>query len=151
MIATSKSDDKLDRARELGAWETINYVTDARLGGARNRAHGRATASTTWSRWAAPARRTSRSRRRDAGGTVSLIGVLTGSEARINPHPVALKGLRVQGIIVGSRAMFEDMNRAIAASGLKPVIDRVFPFDQAPEALRHLQAAGHVGKVVISV
>ena len=46
--------------------------------------------------------------------------------------------------------MFEDMNRAIGASGLKPVIDRVFPFGEAREALRHLQAARHVGKVVIS-
>ena len=85
------------------------------------------------------------------GGNVSLIGVLTGLDARIDPHPMALKGLRVQGIIVGSRAMFEDMNRAIAATGLRPVIDRVFPFDEAREALRHLQAARHVGKVVISV
>jgi len=47
--------------------------------------------------------------------------------------------------------MFEDMNRAIAVNGLEPVIDRVFPFDQAREALRHLEGAGHVGKVVISV
>ena len=85
------------------------------------------------------------------GGTVSLIGVLTGVGARIDPHPIALKGLRVQGIIVGSRAMFEDMNSAIAAAGLRPVIDRVFPFDEARDALRHLQAARHVGKVVISV
>ena len=62
-----------------------------------------------------------------------------------------IKGLRVQGIRVGSRAMFEDMNRAIALHSLKPVIDRVFPFQDAPEGLRYLQAAGHVGKVVISV
>ena len=57
----------------------------------------------------------------------------------------------MQGVIVGSRAMFEDMNNAIATAGLRPVIDRVFPFDEAREALRHLQAARHVGKVVISV
>ena len=80
-----------------------------------------------------------------------MIGVLTGVGARIDPHPIALKGLRVQGVIVGSRAMFEDMNSAVAAAGLRPVIDRVFPFDEARDALHHLQAARHVGKVVISV
>ncbi len=61
-----------------------------------------------------------------------------------------VKGLCLQAIIVGSRAMFEDMNRAIGVNGLRPVIDRVFPFGEAPEALRYLQAARHVGKVVIS-
>jgi NADPH:quinone reductase-like Zn-dependent oxidoreductase len=150
VIATSKSDDKLDRARELGAWETINYVADPdwaeraiELTGGDGVDHvvevgGPGTTDQSFK----VARR---------GGTVSLIGVLTGLEARVNPHPVALKGLRVQGIIVGSRAMFEDMNSAIATAGLRPVIDRVFPFDEAREALRHLQAARHVGKVVISV
>jgi NADPH:quinone reductase-like Zn-dependent oxidoreductase len=150
VIATSKSDDKLDRVRELGAWETINYVTDPgwaeraiELTGGDGVDHVVEVGGPgTTDQSIKAARR---------GGSVSLIGVLTGLEARVNPHPVALKGLRVQGIIVGSRAMFEDMNRAIAASGLKPVIDRVFPFDEAREALRHLQAARHVGKVVISV
>ena len=85
------------------------------------------------------------------GGTVSLIGVLTGFDTKVNPHPAMVKGLRLQAIIVGSRAMFEDMNRAIGVNGLRPVIDRVFPFQEAREALRNLQAAGHIGKVVISV
>jgi NADPH:quinone reductase-like Zn-dependent oxidoreductase len=86
-----------------------------------------------------------------AGGTVSLIGVLGGLDAKIDPHPIAIKGLRIQGIRVGSRAMFEDMNRAIVLNGLRPMIDRVFPFEQARAAFHHLHAAGHVGKVVISV
>ena len=75
------------------------------------------------------------------GGTVSLIGVLTGLEGRVDPHPISVKGIRVQGIVVGSRAMYEDMTRAIALSGLKPVIDRVFPFEDAREAFRYLEAA----------
>jgi NADPH:quinone reductase-like Zn-dependent oxidoreductase len=149
VIATSKNDEKLERARELGAWQTINYVTtpdwaervlELTAGiGVDHVVEVGGPGTTDQSIKAA---------RR--GGTVSLIGVLSGLEARINPHPVALKGLCVQGIIVGSRSMFEDMNRAVGASGLKPVIDRVFPFAQAREALRHLQAARHVGKVVIS-
>jgi NADPH:quinone reductase-like Zn-dependent oxidoreductase len=61
-----------------------------------------------------------------------------------------MKGARLQGIYVGSREMFEAMNRAIAFSGLRPVIDRVFPFTEAPDAYRHMKAAGHFGKIVIS-
>ncbi len=150
VITTSKSDKKLDRVRELGAWETINYANTpdwaeraVELTGGTGVDHvvevgGLGTMEESF-RAARP------------GGTVSLIGVLTGFDTKVNPHPAMVKGLRLQAIIVGSRAMFEDMNRAIGVNGLRPVIDRVFPFGQAPEALRHLQRAGHVGKVVISV
>ena len=150
VIATSSSDDKLERARRLGAWKGINYVTTPdwaeralELTGGTGVDHVIEVGGPGTTDQSIKATR--------PGGTVSLIGVLTGVGARIDPHPIALKGLRVQGIRVGSRAMFEEMNRAIAANGLRPVIDRVFPFDRAPEALRHLQAAAHVGKVVISV
>ena len=60
-------------------------------------------------------------------------------------------GVIVRGIFVGSRQMFEAMNRAIAVHQLRPVIDRVFAFDEAREALHHLKRAGHVGKVVIRI
>jgi NADPH:quinone reductase-like Zn-dependent oxidoreductase len=150
VIATSKSDEKLERARALGAWKTINYVTTPdwaervlELTGGTGVDHvvevgGLGTMEQSF-KAARP------------GGTVSLIGVLTGFDTKIDPHPAMVKGLRIQAIVVGSRAMFEDMNRAIAVNGLRPVIDRVFPFAEAREALRHLQGAGHVGKVVISV
>lgn len=150
VIATSSSDEKLAHARSLGAWESINYVTTPdwaeralELTGGIGVDHVVEVGGSKTTDQSIKATR--------PGGTVSLIGVLTGVEGRVDPHPVSVKGLRVQGIIVGSRAMFEDMNRAIAVNGLKPVIDRVFPFDQAREALRHLQGAGHVGKVVVSV
>jgi NADPH:quinone reductase-like Zn-dependent oxidoreductase len=150
VIATSSSDEKLERVRALGASEGINYVTTPdwaervlELTGGKGVDHVVEVGGPGTTDQSIQATR--------PGGTVSLIGVLTGIGARIDPHAIALKGLRVQGIRVGSRAMFEDMNRAIAGYGLKPVIDRVFPFDQAREALRHLQGAGHVGKVVISV
>ncbi len=150
VITTSKSDKKLNRVRELGAWETINYANTpdwaeraVELTGGTGVDHvvevgGLGTMEASF-RAARP------------GGTVSLIGVLTGFDTKVNPHPAMVKGLRLQAIIVGSRAMFEDMNRAIGVNGLRPVIDRVFPFHEAREALRHLQAARHVGKVVISV
>ena len=71
--------------------------------------------------------------------------------AEVNPMPVLMKSIHMQGLFVGSRAMFEAMNRAIAASQLHPVIDRVFDFDQAPEALKHLESGAHFGKIVIRI
>jgi NADPH:quinone reductase-like Zn-dependent oxidoreductase len=87
------------------------------------------------------------------GGTVAQIGVLSGA---VTSEPLALtpilhKQLRVQGIYVGSRAMFEEMNAAIAEARLRPVIDRVFSFDQVREAFLHMESASHFGKIVIRV
>jgi NADPH:quinone reductase-like Zn-dependent oxidoreductase len=62
-----------------------------------------------------------------------------------------MKAVRVQGVFVGSRAMFEDMNRLIAGEGVRPVIDRVFPFADAPAAFRYLESGAHFGKVVVAV
>ena len=61
------------------------------------------------------------------------------------------RGLRLRGVRIGSREMFEAMNRAVAAHGLKPVIDRVFPFAEAKAAYRHLESQKHLGKVVITI
>jgi NADPH:quinone reductase-like Zn-dependent oxidoreductase len=82
-------------------------------------------------------------------GHIALIGVLTGGE--INPTPIMRKSLTVHGIYVGSRAMFEAMNRAIAAAGLRPVIDRAFVFADARAAYRYMQAAGHFGKILVTL
>jgi NADPH:quinone reductase-like Zn-dependent oxidoreductase len=82
-------------------------------------------------------------------GRISLIGVLTGGAGEVNPLPILMKSVQVQGIYVGSRAMFEAMNRAIALHRLEPVVDRVFPFEQAVEALRHMESGAHLGKIAI--
>ncbi len=82
------------------------------------------------------------------GGHVALIGVLSGG-GEVNPMPVLMKAVRLQGVFVGSRAMFEAMNRAIAEHKLRPVIDKVFPFAEAHAAYRHLESGAHFGKVVI--
>jgi NADPH:quinone reductase-like Zn-dependent oxidoreductase len=79
-----------------------------------------------------------------------LIGVLSGG-GQFNPMPVLMKNIRVQGVFVGSRAMFEAMNRAIALHKLHPVVDRVFPFTEVVAALKHLESGAHFGKVVVSV
>jgi NADPH:quinone reductase-like Zn-dependent oxidoreductase len=84
------------------------------------------------------------------GGTISVIGLLTGVGAMVDPMPMLRRNLRVQGLYVGSTQMFEAMNRAIEANGLKPVIDEVFPFAEAKGAYRHLKSQSHFGKIVIS-
>jgi NADPH:quinone reductase-like Zn-dependent oxidoreductase len=84
------------------------------------------------------------------GGTVSLIGNVSG-HGDVNPVPVLMKTIRMQGVFVGSREMFEGMNRAIAAHRMKPVVDRVFPFAEARDAMRHMESGAHFGKVVIGL
>jgi NADPH:quinone reductase-like Zn-dependent oxidoreductase len=86
-----------------------------------------------------------------AGGTISLIGVLTGTDAQVNPFPLLGKNAGLQGIYVGSVAMFDSMNATIERLGIRPVIDKVFAFAEAVAALKSLESAQHVGKIVIRV
>jgi NADPH:quinone reductase-like Zn-dependent oxidoreductase len=85
------------------------------------------------------------------GGRIAYIGVLTGLAGAASPVMLIPKAASIQGIFVGSRAMFADMLDAIAAHGIKPVIDREFPFEEAPAALKHMENGGHFGKIVIRV
>ena len=145
-IITSSSDEKLARARELGAWATINYrekpewqdevlaLTDGRGADLTVEVGGAGTLP-----------RTIQATR--VAGTIGLIGVLTGGE--INPALIMRRSIKLQGIYVGSRRMFQDMNRAIAHHDIRPVIDRTFAFDDAKAAYHAMQAAGHFGKLVI--
>ncbi len=149
VIATSSSDAKLAKVRDLGAWETINYRTTPDwekrvldLTGRRGVDHVIEVGG------AGTLGKSLRSVR--MGGHVSLIGVLAGP-ADFNPMAIIMNAVRLQGLFVGSGAMFARMNRAISAHTLKPVVDRVFPFDQAVEALRYLESGSHFGKVVIRI
>jgi NADPH:quinone reductase-like Zn-dependent oxidoreductase len=150
VIATSSSDQKLARALELGATDGINYATtpgwDKR---ARELTAGKGVDKIIEVGGAGTLPRSMRAVR--TGGYIALIGVLSGVKAEVNPMPILMRNIRVQGIFVGSRAMFEAMNRAIAISQLHPVIDRIFDFDEAPQALKHLESGAHVGKVVVRV
>lgn len=83
------------------------------------------------------------------GGRIAVIGLLSGM-ATLDPMPILRRNLRVQGLYVGSRQMFEAMNRAIETGGLKPTIDRVFSFAEAKDAYRHLKSQNHFGKIVIT-
>jgi NADPH:quinone reductase-like Zn-dependent oxidoreductase len=149
-IITSSSDDKLARAKALGADETINYKTTPdwdkevlRLTGGRGADIVlEVGGGETFARSMNSVR---------ASGQIAVIGVLTGVMGTIPIGLIGIQTLSVHGIFVGSVAMFEDMNRAIAGSQLRPVIDCVFPFEQSADALRHLQSARHVGKIVIAL
>jgi NADPH:quinone reductase-like Zn-dependent oxidoreductase len=148
VIITSSSEEKLERARALGAWQTVNYrATPDWEKPVLEMTEGRGVDLTVEVGGAGTLQRSIAATR--IAGTIAFIGVLAGGE--VNPRPIMGKSLTVQGIYVGSRNLFRAMNRAIAASGLRPVIDRSFGFDAAPEAYRAMKAAGHFGKLVIEV
>lgn len=145
VFITSSSDAKLQRALEMGATAGLNYKTNP-----------------DWEKWArgesgggvdhvvevggaGTLERSIRAVR--IGGHIALIGVL-GGQGAINPLPLLMKSVRLRGIFVGSRTMFEEMNRAISVAQMRPVIDRV-PFAEFPEALKHLESGTHFGKVVV--
>ena len=85
------------------------------------------------------------------GGTIAQIGVLSHSEQPLPAVPLPHRQVRVQGVYVGSRAHFESMNRAVTAHRLRPVVDTVFVFEEAREALTRMEKGSHFGKIVIEI
>jgi NADPH:quinone reductase-like Zn-dependent oxidoreductase len=147
VILTSSSADKIQKAHALGAHETINYKSTPEWGDrVRELTAGRGVDHVVEVGGAGTLPQSLRAVR--TGGHVALIGILTGA-GECNPVPILMKNIRVTGIFVGSGAMFEKMNAAIALHQLRPVVDRVFPFDQSAEALRYMESAAHFGKIVI--
>jgi NADPH:quinone reductase-like Zn-dependent oxidoreductase len=150
VIATSGSDQKRQRVAQLGASDTINYKTTPEWDRpVRELTGGLGVDHVVEVGGAGTLPRSFKAVR--MGGRISLIGVLTGGSGEVNPLPLLMKNVRLQGIYVGSREMFEAMNRAIALHQLRPVVDRVFPFTEAREALRYLESGAHFGKVCIRV
>lgn len=148
VIITSSSDEKLEQARKLGADETINYRTRSDW--------DKAVVELTGGRGADIVVEVGGSGTLDKsiaavrlGGYVALIGVLTGTGGQMNTAAVLRRHIRVQGIYVGSREMFEEMNRAIALHGKHLPIGRSFGFEEARAAYDHLDGATHTGKVTI--
>jgi NADPH:quinone reductase-like Zn-dependent oxidoreductase len=149
VLATSSRDDKLERVLALGASDGVNYKTTPEWGErVRELTGGRGVDHVVEVGGAGTLPQSLRAVR--LGGHVSLIGVLSGY-GQVNPLPVLMKQVCVQGVFVGPRAAFESMNRAVALHKMRPVVDRVFPFDQAVEALRYLESGAHFGKVVIRI
>ena len=147
-IILSSSDEKLDRARKLGAWQTINFRTTPDWDRAvLEITEGRGVDHVVEVGGAGTLERSINAVR--VAGRVALIGVLTGGE--INPTAVMQKSVTLQGVYVGSREMFDAMNRAMAGSKLHPVIDTAFDFEDARAAYHHMQGAGHFGKIVVTI
>jgi NADPH:quinone reductase-like Zn-dependent oxidoreductase len=150
VIGTSSSDEKLERAKTLGMKAGLNYRQ-----------------TPEWAKWVL---QETNNRGADlivevggagtisqslqavrTGGTVAQIGVLSQSDQPLPIAPLLHRQVRLQGVYVGSRAHFEAMNRAIEASQLRPVVDKIFAFAQAREALLTMEKASHFGKIVIQV
>jgi NADPH:quinone reductase-like Zn-dependent oxidoreductase len=149
VIGTSSSKAKAERLRQMGAETVIDYKATPdwdqetlKLTG------GRGADITVEVGGAGTLPRSFLATR--LGGRIAVIGLLTGPNHQIDPMPILRRNLRVQGLYVGNKQMFEAMNRAIAAATLRPVIDKVFPFAEAKQAYKHLQSQGHFGKVVIA-
>jgi NADPH:quinone reductase-like Zn-dependent oxidoreductase len=150
VFVTSSSDEKIERARSLGASDGVNYKSHAdwekevlRLTGGRgvdcvieNGGIGTLAKSFVCVGW---------------GGKVALIGVLAGPQGHADPHDLMFKSASLHGIGVGSRASLEQLIRAIEVNRIKPVIDKVFPFADAPDAFRYQASAGYVGKIVVAM
>lgn len=149
-IVTSSSDEKLARATALGATHAINYKTTPEWGKRVLELTGGVGVDQVVEVGGAGTLGQSMEATR-VGGMIGLIGILAGTDGEVNPIPVLMKSLRLQGVYVGSRAMFEDMNAALAANRIKPVIDRVYPFEEAREALKLMESAAHFGKIVVTV
>ena len=150
VIVTSRRDDKLVKARRLGAWQEINSLDDIEWGKTARALTGGVGVDHIVEVGGAGTLAQSLQAIR-VGGEISLIGVLAGGMSELSIVPVFMKHVRIQGLLVGSRKAFERMNRAIAQHELRPVVDRVFPFAEAPSAFEYLQSGAHFGKVCIAI
>jgi NADPH:quinone reductase-like Zn-dependent oxidoreductase len=149
VFMTSSSEEKLARVRDMGADGVWNYKENPDWDkGARDFTGGRGVDQVIEVGGSGTLGKSMRAVR--PGGTIHVIGVLAG-RADINFVPVFMRGLRLQGIFVGSREIFEDMNRALSGHNVRPVVDRVFPFEEIAEALRFMDSGGHFGKICVAV
>ena len=149
-VITSSSDDKLAKAKKLGAAHTINYKTTPDWEKAATEfTGGRGVDHVVEVGGAGTLARSFGAIR--VGGRISMIGGLSGAATELDPRLFMARRANIQGISVGSTQMFEALNRAIVANGIKPVIDRVFGFDEARAAYQHMASGAHFGKIVIRV
>jgi NADPH:quinone reductase-like Zn-dependent oxidoreductase len=150
VIATSSSDEKLERLKALGADHLINYKSEPEWGAAAQRlTHGRGVdhvleigGSGTMPQSITAARN---------GGHIALIGVLAGYAGPISTVAIMGKQLKVIGLTVGSRRHQLDMVRAIDVAGYRPVLDKHFPLEDLAGAFRHQESNTHFGKIIVDI
>jgi NADPH:quinone reductase-like Zn-dependent oxidoreductase len=150
VIITSSSDEKLERAKALGADETINYrATPEWAKAARALTGGRGVDHVVEVGGAGTFRQSIGAL--TLGGHIAVVGVLTGYTQDLNVAEIFARNARISGITVGSREHVEQMVRAIEVAKLKPVIDRRFPLTELAGALSLMKEGGHFGKVAIEI
>lgn len=148
VIATSSSDDKIERLRQLGAEHTINYKAEPEWGQrVRDLTDGRGVDHVI--EVGGPGTLPQSIEAVRIGGHISLIGVLTGRAGEVPTSKLMAKQARLQGLIVGSRSHQQEMVRAIEAGGLRPVIDRSFALEEIADAFRHEESGRHFGKICL--
>lgn len=144
---TSSSAEKRARAEEMGASFTLDYRQDPAWGRTIRKRGGvdhvvEVGGAGTLSQSLKAVRES---------GTISLIGVLAGGRDQVDLTPVLMRQICVQGVFTGHRAGFRAMNKIIGHTGLRPMIDQVFPLEAAPAAFEHLASGAHFGKVVVQI
>lgn len=150
VIATSSQDAKLERLQSLGVSTGINYRTNPDWEDvALELTNGVGVDHIVEVGGAGTLARSFKATR--AGGVISLIGVLAGAQAEINPVPILMKHLRVQGIFCGSREMFTAMNAAYSKAQLRPVVDHIASWHRFPQVLEDFALGKHFGKVCLTV
>jgi NADPH:quinone reductase-like Zn-dependent oxidoreductase len=150
VLGISSRDEKIARAKTLGLDRGVNYMQQPEWAKWVREQTGdqggdlivEVGGAGTWNQSLKAVR---------VGGAVAQIGVLSGGNEIVSVTPILMRQIRIFGIHVGSRAMMERMNRAIENRRLVPIVDKVFPFDEATAAFRYLESGRHFGKVVIAV
>jgi len=149
VIATSSSNEKLERLRSLGAEHTINYRETPEWGKAvKALTDGKGVDHVI--EVGGPSTLPQSIDAVKIGGHISLIGILTGREGDIPTAKLMAKQAKLQGLIVGSRRHQIEMIDAIEATNLKPIIDREFPLSEIAEAFRHQESGKHFGKICLT-
>jgi len=149
-IVTSSSDEKLERARSLGADFTINYKTDPDWGKAVLNLTGKRGVDHVLE-IGGPGTLAQSINAVRIGGHIALIGILTGLKGEVPTMLLMAKQIKLKGIIVGSRAHQLDMVRGLEATGIKPVIDKTFPLAGLADAFRYEESAQHFGKICVEI
>ena len=146
-IVLSSSNDKLERARAMGATHTVNYRENPDWEKSVRSLTEEGADHVVELGGADTLPRSLKAIR--MGGTISVIGALGGGDPNISPLPILMQSIRLQGIYVGSRTMFENMNRTLALKQVRPVVDRVFPWQDVQNAMRYMQQQKHFGKICL--
>jgi NADPH:quinone reductase-like Zn-dependent oxidoreductase len=150
VIATSSSDEKLERLKALGADHVINYRRDLNWGEtARALTGGRGVDHIIEVGGPATLEQSMIAIR--VAGHISVIGILSGVSGAMNFVPALIKQVRLQGVLVGSRSQQQDMIRAINANGMRPIIDRHFLLSEIVEAFKYQETNQHFGKICLDI